>query len=163
MDVLAAAIRNGLHRGRFNGTGAGLRAAFSSAKDPVNMAGFIIQNVRSGVVKQFHWHDVADLPRNGSVTLLDVREPCEFEEGHIEGFVNIPLNELREHLSGLDPAKPVYVNCYSGLRSYIACRILAGRGFDSRNLSGGWRLFEMVMKDGRGGPASEYPCGEKLR
>lgn len=162
MDVLAAAIRNGLTAEDLTELELAYAPPFSSAKDPVNMAGFIIENMRHGIVKQFHWHDVASLPRDGSVTLLDVREPDEFENGHIEGFINIPLNHLREHLSELDPGKPAYVNCYSGLRSYIACRILSGSGFESYNLSGGWRFYEFVMNDKPCGGDSPYPCGEKI-
>ena len=75
------------------------------------------------------------------VTLLDVREPGEYRRGSIEGFINIPLSQFRAHLGELDPAKPVYVHCFSGMRSYIACRILTGHGFDCWNISGGYRLY----------------------
>lgn len=156
-DVLATAIRLG-------GTGFDLTQLelcyappFSSAKDPVNMVGFTIENIRSGLVKQIHWHDVADLPRNGSVQLLDVRNPGEVARGKIDGFVNIPLDHLREHLDELDHAKPVYVHCHSGLRSYLACRILTGSGFDCWNLAGGYRLYQAVIGQGKP-PVSEMPC-----
>ena len=81
------------------------------------------------------------------MTLLDVRTTGEFAQGHIDGFVNIPVDELRERLGELDRGKPVYVICQSGLRSYIACRILAGNGFDCYNFSGGFRFYDAVMND----------------
>ena len=83
------------------------------------------------------------------MTLLDVRTTGEFAQGHIDGFVNIPVDELRERLGELDRGKPVYVICQSGLRSYIACRILAGNGFDCYNFSGGFRFYDAVMNDRR--------------
>ena len=92
--------------------------------------------------------DNADrLPRDGSVTLLDTRTVEEFAHGHIDGFYNIPVDELRERLGELDKRKLVYVICQSGLRSYIACRILAGNGFDCYNFSGGFRFYDAVTND----------------
>lgn len=81
--------------------------------------------------------------------LLDVRTAEEYGQGHIEGFRNIPVEELRERLDALEPGKPVYVICQSGLRSYIACRILAGYGFDCYNFSGVFRFYDAVTHDRR--------------
>lgn len=120
---------------------------YSSAKDPVNMAGFMVENIANGVLKQWHLEDADRLPRDGSVTLLDTRTVEEFAHGHIDGFFNIPVDELRERLGELDKRKPVYVICQSGLRSYIACRILAGNGFDCYNFSGGFRFYDAVTND----------------
>ena len=107
-------------------------------------------------MKNFFWHDVKDLPRDGSVQLLDVRTAAERKRGFIEGFMHIPVDELRERAQAeLDPSKPVYVHCHSGLRSYIACRMLAGMGYDCYNLSGGWRLYDSVMNDHR---AKDHGC-----
>ena len=85
----------------------------------------------------------------------------EFAGGHLDGFVNIPLDELREHLKALDRSKPVYVICQSGLRSYIACRILAGHGFSCYNFSGGFRFYDAVTHD-RCLTASATPCGRDI-
>lgn len=126
------------------------------------MAGFVISNVRGGLLRQYHWEDVAALPQDGSVIQLDVRTEREFERGHIEGSVNIPLDELRDNLSRLDPAKPIYVNCHSGLRSYLACRILSGNGFTCYNLSGGYRHYAQVMEDRDFDAAPRHPCGLEL-
>ena len=111
------------------------------------MAGYVIENVLTGKVKNFHWHQVDALPRDGSLTLLDVREPDEAGRGHIDGFINLPLDSLRQRIGELDPSKAVYINCHSGLRSYIAARILTQKGFDVFNLSGGYRLYSAVRND----------------
>ena len=154
-DVLAVAIRAGMTASDLTELELCYAPPFGSAKDPVNYAGYAIENVRTGKIKAFHWDEVASLPRDGSVTLLDVRTPAERENGAIEGFIGIPVDELREHISELDPKKPVYVHCQSGLRSYIACRILAGYGFDCWNLTGGYRFYSLVVKEQK---AMEHPC-----
>lgn len=118
---------------------------YSSAKDPVNMAGYVAENIRTGKVRLFHWHDVADLPRDGSVQLVDTRSELEFENGHIDGFINLPVDNLRELLSSLDKKKPVYITCQIGLRGYIAARILMQHGFEAYNLSGGYRLYDSIF------------------
>ena len=79
--------------------------------------------------------------------MLDTRTVGEFNRGHIPGFRNIPVDDLRDRIAELEPGKPVYVICQSGLRSYIACRILAGFGFDAYNFSGGYRFYEAVTHD----------------
>ncbi len=147
IDVLATAIHAGLTAAQLKDLDLAYAPPYSSAKDPVNMAGFMVENLANGVVKQFRTEDVDTLPRDGSVTLLDVRTPREYAGGHIEGFRLIPVDELRERLGELEPGKPVYVICQSGLRSYIACRILAGYGFETHNFSGGFRFYDAVTHD----------------
>lgn len=147
-DIIATVIRMGGTANDLTKLELSYAPPFGSAKDPVNMAGFVIENVLSGKMKQFHWHDVEKLPRDGSVQLLDVRTPGEVREGMIEGFRHIPVDELRAHLQELDPAKPIYVNCQSGLRSYIACRILTANDFDCYNLAGGYGLYSTVRLQG---------------
>ena len=146
-DVMAVAIRAGMTAFDLTELELCYAPPFGSAKDPVNFAGYVIENTLTGKVKNFHWHDVANLPRDGSVTLLDVRTPSERAAGHIEGFQHIPLDELRDRAGELPKEKPVYIHCHSGLRSYIACRLLTGLGYDCYNLSGGWRLYECVVND----------------
>ncbi len=155
MDVLATAIRFGSKVTDLANLELCYAPPFGSAKDPVNMAGFVAENVISGKIKQFFWHDVESLPRDGSVTLLDVRTKSETAGGMIDGFINIPLDSLRENLHQISKDKPVYVHCHSGLRSYIACRILVGNGFDCYNLAGGWRLYESVINERT---VPEYIC-----
>ena len=147
IDVLATAIRAGMKATQLKDLDLAYAPPYSSAKDPVNMAGFMIDNIANGVLKQWHLEDAETLPRDGSVTLLDTRTVREYGRGHIDGFANIPVDELRERLDELDKTKPVYVICQSGLRSYIACRILAGNGFDCYNFSGGFRFYDAVTND----------------
>ena len=158
IDVLATAIHAGLSALQLKDLDLAYAPPYSSAKDPVNMAGFMIENLSHGLVEQFFPEDVDALPRDGSVTLLDVRTPGEYADGHAEGFVNLPVDDLRERLWEVPVGKPVYVICQSGLRSYIACRILAQQGFKCYNLSGGWRLYETVVRD-RTAAQEAWPCG----
>ncbi|MBR3593025.1 MAG: CoA-disulfide reductase [Clostridia bacterium] len=155
MDVLATAIRFGAKITDLTTLELCYAPPFGSAKDPVNMLGFIAENIVSGKLKQFFWHDVENLPRDGSVFLLDTRTPYEVMYGKIDGFVNIPLDQLRERLDEIPIDKPVYVHCHSGLRSYLACRILTGNGYDCYNLAGGWRLYESVINERT---VPEYSC-----
>ncbi len=157
MDVLAAAIRFGAKITDLAALELCYAPPFGSAKDPVNMLGFVGENIAAGKVKQFFWHDVENLPRDGSATLLDVRTATEVGRGRIDGFINIPLDSLRERIREIPKNKPVYVHCHSGLRSYIACRILAGNGYDCFNLAGGWRLYESVINEKT---VPEYICTE---
>ena len=146
IDVLATAIHAGLKATQLKDLDLAYAPPYSSAKDPVNMAGFIIDNISKGL-KQWHLSDAADLPRDGSVTLLDTRTEGEYRRGHIEGFRNIPVDELRQRISEIEAGKPVYVICQSGLRSYIATRILEGYGFEAYNFAGGFRFYDAVMHD----------------
>ncbi|MEM1484235.1 FAD-dependent oxidoreductase [Oscillospiraceae bacterium PP1C4] len=161
-DVLATAIRANMTAFDLTELELSYAPPFSSAKDPVNMIGFAIENLITDKVKQYHWYNVAELPSDGSVTLLDTRTSAEYARGHIDGTIHIPLDSLREHLDKLDKNKPVYVNCQSGLRSYIACRILSQNGFDCYNLSGGYRLYESVMADKAFDCTPNHPCGMKI-
>ncbi len=147
LDVLATAIRFGAKITDLTTLELGYAPPFGSAKDPVNMLGFVAENVVSGKLKQFFWQDVKSLPRDGSVFLLDTRTPFEVMRGKIDGFVNIPLDELRERMDEIPKDRPIYVHCHSGLRSYLACRILTGNGYDCYNLAGGWRLYESVINE----------------
>ena len=146
IDVLATAIHAGMNATELKNLDLAYAPPYSSAKDPVNMAGFIIDNISKGL-KQWHLEEVPALPRDGSVTLLDTRTVGEFRRGHIEGFQNIPVDELRERIGEIPPGKPVYVICQSGLRSYIATRILEGCGFEAYNFAGGFRFYDAVMHD----------------
>jgi len=146
IDVLAAAIHAGMKATDLKDLELAYAPPYSSAKDPVNMAGFMIDNISKGL-KQWHLSDAANLPRDGSVTLLDTRTVGEYNRGHIDGFKSIPVDELRERIGELEAGKPVYVICQSGLRSYIATRILEGCGFEAYNFAGGFRFYDAVMND----------------
>ena len=158
IDVLAAAIRAGMTADKLAELELAYAPPYSSAKDPVNMAGFMIENLETEKVAQFHWNEVEKLKCDGSMTLIDVRTAEEFDSGHIKGFFNIPVDELREHIEEFDIKKPVYVVCQSGLRSYIACCILSQHGFECYNLSGGYGFYSAVMHE-KQMAKSAYPCG----
>ena len=161
IDVFATAMHAGLTAIDLTELDLAYAPPFSSAKDPVNMAGFMIENIAEGRIKQFHWHDIDTLPRDGSVYLLDTRTPKEVEKGSCEGFVNIPVDKLREHIDELPKDKTIYVMCQSGLRSYISCCMLANLGFDCLNLAGGYRLYESVMLD-KAAAETAMPCGMEI-
>ena len=158
IDVIATAIFAGLTADKLKDLELSYAPPYSSAKDPVNMAGFIIENIKNGIVKQFYYEDIPSLQKRDDITLLDTRTVYEYMRGHAEGFINIPVDELRERLTELDKSKPVYVMCQSGLRSYLATRILMQNGFDAYNFAGGYRLYgtmyydEVVSKNA-------YDCG----
>jgi rhodanese-related sulfurtransferase len=158
IDVLATAIRCGMKVSELKDLELAYAPPFSSAKDPVNMAGYMADNVRKGVLKQWFVEDEKNLPRDGSVTLLDTRTVGEFSRGHVADFKNIPVDELRERIGEIEVGKPVYVICQSGLRSYIACCILAGYGFEAYNFAGGFRFYDAVTND-RGLIEQALPCG----
>lgn len=144
-DIFATAIRGGMTAFDLTKLELCYAPPYSSAKDPVNMAGFTIENLITKKAVAFHWHEVANLPRDGSVTLLDTRTLTEYANGHIDGFINIPLDSLRARLSELDSKKPVYLTCQIGLRGYVAVRILMQNGFEAYNLSGGYRLYKSIL------------------
>ena len=161
IDVLATAIHAGMKATELKDLDLAYAPPYSSAKDPVNMAGFMIDNISKGL-KQWHLEDAPALPQDGSVTLLDTRTVGEFRRGHIEGFQNIPVDELRERISEIPPGNPVYVICQSGLRSYIATRILEGYGFEAYNFAGGFRFYDAVTND-RALVKNAAPCGMDLK
>ena len=158
IDVLATAIRKGMTGEDLAELELAYAPPYGSAKDPVNMCGFMIDNVLHRV-QQMHWDEVDSCAELG-YAVLDVRNPDEFAAGHIPGAINIPLDSLRERLGDLDREKTYCVNCYSGMRSYIACRILWGHGFHNvRNFSGGWRFYELTHRETA--DYSHHPCGER--
>lgn len=116
---------------------------YSSAKDPVNMAGFVAENILSGKSKIIHWRDIETL--EPETIRIDVRTPHEYQLGTIPGFINIPVDVLREHLDELPKDKPIVVTCAVGLRGYLAYRILTQSGFKNvRNLSGGYKTWNVA-------------------
>lgn len=147
IDVLATAIYAGLNAENLAELELAYAPPFSSAKDPVNMAGFTIENIRTGIVAQHHWHQVPALIADESAFLIDVRTEGEFATGHIPTAINTPLDDIRTLLDEIPHDKTIYVNCFSGIRSYIACRILEGYGYKTSNLAGGIRFYTEIATD----------------
>ena len=158
IDVLATAIHAGLKATQLKDLDLAYAPPYSSAKDPVNMAGFMIDNIAKGTLKQWHLEDMDKISKDKNVVLLDVRTVGEFNRGHMKGFNNIPVDELRERISEIEKGKPVYLICQSGLRSYIASRILEGNGYETYNFSGGFRFYDTVVND-RALIEMAYACG----
>lgn len=158
IDVIAAAIRGKIKASALSELELAYAPPYSSAKDPVNMAGFMIENILTGKVKQFSYNDLNSVQSDENAFLLDARTPSEYAGGCAEGFVNIPVDEIRKRISEIPKSKKIYVMCQSGLRSYIACRILTQNGFDCYNFAGGYRFYEMIESEKT---ACEFtlPCG----
>jgi rhodanese-related sulfurtransferase len=149
MDVLAVAIRHGLTMNDLYELELSYAPPFSSAKDPVNMAGYAASNVLGGDIVTANWNEAMNADMSKTF-LLDVREPFEYEAGHIPNAVNIPLNQLRGRLNELPKDKEIIANCQIGLRSYIGVKILTQNDFKNvRNLTGGYKTYSMVEKDMR--------------
>ena len=144
IDVLATAIKGGLSIYDLPELELAYAPPFSSAKDPVNMLGYVAQNMQEGGLETFQWHEVEALQESGAF-LLDVREKVEWEAGHIAGAVHLPLDELRDRLQELPASETVYLYCHAGLRGYLATRILQENGFSVKNLDGGNKTYKAAM------------------
>ncbi|MCD8078387.1 MAG: FAD-dependent oxidoreductase [Lachnospiraceae bacterium] len=146
MDVIGTAMQMGGRVSDLENLELGYAPAYSSAKDPVNMAGMVSGNVLAGLAPVFHWHDLAERDPENSC-LVDVRTEEEYQNGHLEGAVNLPVDELRERLGELPQEKELWIYCQAGLRGYIAQRILMQKDFKKvRNLSGGYGLLQAMGK-----------------
>ncbi len=149
MDVLATALKARLTVDDLADLELCYAPPFGSAKDPVNLAGMAAQNVLRGDVRPVQWWELARLDPARTL-ILDVRSGSERAAGHIPGSMHIPLHELRARLDELPRDKEIIVSCQSGQRSYFACRLLAPRGFNVRNLTGSFRTWHMAV--GAGAP-----------
>ncbi|MBQ5860203.1 MAG: CoA-disulfide reductase [Selenomonadales bacterium] len=143
IDVLATAIRAGMSVFDLEELELTYAPPYSSAKDPVNMGGYVASNLIKGDCAAIHWDEIGT---DDSGYLVDVRTPYEYNRGTIGDAVNIPVDELRDRLAELPTDKPIHIICQVGLRGYIAYRILAAHGFTGmKNLSGGYYLYNTVM------------------
>lgn len=159
IDVLAAVMQSGGDIVTLKDIDLAYAPPFSSAKDPINMVGYISENVLTGKVKLFYCEDIAKLKDREDIQRIDVRTEEEHSSGKIDGFDRlIPIDELRDRINELDIEKPVYIVCQSGLRSYIASRILAQEGFDCYSFAGGYRFYECFRKD-RFDKEGQLDCG----
>ncbi|SMP44502.1 CoA-disulfide reductase [Anoxynatronum buryatiense] len=145
IDVLATAIRGRLTVEDLQELELSYAPPYSSAKDPVNMLGFAATNLREGMVTSFQWHEVDNLNADGAF-FLDVRDDDEVAQGVIPGARHIPLSQLRTRLQELPENKAVHVYCRVGVRGYIAARVLSQRGYDVKNLDGGYATWQAVFR-----------------
>lgn len=155
IDVIATALRYGGTIADLTELELAYAPPFSSAKDPVNMAAYVAENIlldKTGVAQ----HEEAHSFDPAKTQLIDVRDLAEWERGHIEGAIHIPVNELRSRLSEVDASKETMVYCAIGLRGYIAARILKQNGFENvRNVSGGYTTYAQVYC-GPSNPSDAY-------
>lgn len=145
IDVLAAAIRAGMSVFELQELEMAYAPPFSSAKDPVNLAGYTAGNMVNGDIKVTYWEEVAARLHQGAY-LLDVRTPMEYSAGAVPGAHNIPVDSLRDNLEKIPVDREVLVYCRTGLRSYIACRLLDQHGCRALNIDGGYKLFKQVKR-----------------
>ncbi|SDZ48735.1 CoA-disulfide reductase [Evansella caseinilytica] len=143
IDVIATAMKGGLTVFDLTNLELSYAPPYSSAKDPVNMAGYVAANIIEDGIKTIQWHEVDEVIQSGGL-MLDVREPHEQQGGMIENTRNIPLGQLRERLDELPKSEPIYIHCQVGLRGYLAVRILLDNGFDAVNVDGGWVTYSLA-------------------
>lgn len=159
IDLLAAAVRNKMDIYDLQELESAYAPPFGSAKSPVNMAGFVAENILTEKMNVIYWNEINNI--NEETIIVDVREKGETKLGKIEGSINIPLNRLRNNLDKLDKDKEIILYCAVGLRAYIGCRILKQNGFKKvKNLSGGYKLLQAVRDDKN--EKIENPCQDEL-
>lgn len=158
IDVLSTAIQAGLTVFDLVELDHAYAPPYSSAKDPVNIAGYVAENVLTGRQKIITWSELMEANRS-ELFILDVRTKDEYELGHIDGAINIPVDELRERISEIPRDKKIVVYCGVGLRAYLACRILHQNGFSEvYNLTGGYKIYDAVINGHLGGVDFLGPC-----
>ena len=139
IDVIATAIRGGITAPELADLELAYAPPFGSAKDPVNMLGYIAENMMSGLLKTAQWNQTQEL-RNSGFQLIDVRTPSEYGNGSIPGAINIPVDEIRDRVSEIKK-EPILVNCQVGQRGHTATMLLRELGFDATNLDGGYLTY----------------------
>ena len=157
IDVLATAIKGKFDAYELSELDLAYAPPYSSAKDPINMAGFAITNILDGLVEQVHWEDVNNV--SSDVVIIDARTDVEFQRGHLENVIHIPLDSLRERINEIPKDKTIYVYCHSGLRSYLFCRILKQKGYKCFNVSSGYGFYQNMMLDKEMSKIGTGPCG----
>jgi rhodanese-related sulfurtransferase len=160
IDVLATAMRARMNVRDLIDIDLAYAPPVGSSKDPVNMAGYLAENILDGVVKPYYLEELDTLPLDPKAVFLDVRESETFELQHLPGSVNIPLPELRERLRELDKDKKIYIVCDGGKRSYLAARTLHQAGFDAYSLVGGMHLFKSRSSDRDENDKMTILCGK---
>ncbi|QDY85324.1 CoA-disulfide reductase [Paenibacillus polymyxa] len=145
IDVIATAIRGQLNVRELADIELAYAPPYSSAKDPVNMAGYVASNIMDGLVQTIQWHEVDDFHRNGGL-VIDVRDAVELQGGAIPGSIHIPLAKIRERMSEIPRDLEIAVSCQVGLRGYLAARILTQSGYRVRNVDGGYKTYSVMAQ-----------------
>ncbi|BAU28465.1 CoA-disulfide reductase [Aneurinibacillus soli] len=158
IDVIAVAIKAGMTVRDLPDLELSYAPPYSSAKDPVNMAGYVALNIMDGLSDIVQWHQIDDIVADGGL-LIDVREPIEREMGFIPGSINIPLGDIRERMDEIPKEKPVYVSCQVGLRGYLAARILRQYGYQVYNVDGGYKTYSNAFQPQKHQPVATNDSG----
>ncbi len=146
IDILSSAIKRNSTIYELTEFEHAYAPPYSSAKDPINMAGFVAENILHDRLNIFYWNQLDKITRDD--VLLDVRTKEEFEKGHISNAINIPVDSIRERMHEMDKNKNIYIYCLAGLRGYLAQRMLKQNGYDKvLNMSGGYQLWENCSKE----------------
>lgn len=145
IDVIATAIKGGLTVMDLPDLELSYAPPYSSAKDPVNMAGYVASNIVEGASETVQWHEIDEIVAQGGM-VVDVREPIERDMGFIPGSINIPLGQIRDRIAEFPKERDVYVSCQVGLRGYLAARILRQHGVRAINVDGGYKTYASVYK-----------------
>jgi len=145
MDVISTAMRANMTVHDLETLELSYAPPYSSAKDPVNIAGYTASNIIKKHVEIFHWDEVEKIDTTKAM-LIDIRTPHEHKLGNIKGSVNIPVDELRDRLDEIPKDKDIYVYCQVGLRGYLAARILMQKGYRVKNLSGGYKTYQVAVQ-----------------
>lgn len=147
IDIIATAMRSGMTVYDLEKLELSYAPPYSSAKDPVNMAGYVAANILKQDCRIIHWNEIDQLDKSHSI-LLDVRTPPEFHMGSIDGAINIPLDDLRNRLHEIPIDEDIILFCQVGLRGYLAYRILIQHGYQTiRNLSGGYQTYSAAIRE----------------
>ena len=173
IDVLAVAIKVGMTAFDLTEIDLAYAPPYASAKDPVNMAGYVIENILEDTVEQIHWDEALTIAATDTnAVILDTRTQAEFDRGHIGSnescgedtlhpVIHIPVDELRNRLEELPRDKKLLVHCATGIRSYIACRILKQHGFTCVNIAGGYTFYQALHLDRNAETENIGDCGLK--
>lgn len=167
IDVLAVAIKAGMSAYDLTELDLAYAPPYASAKDPVNMTGYVIENILEKTVDQIHWDEaLVQASSDANTLILDTRTQAEYDNGHLEDMINpvlhIPIDELRDRIDEIPRNKVLLVHCASGIRSYIACRILRQKGFTCKNIAGGYNFYQALKLDRNADAENVGDCGVKV-
>lgn len=166
IDVIATAIKGNLNVSDLEELELSYAPPYSSAKDPVNMIGYVANNILKEELKVFEYDEIESIKKDNNAIILDIRTKEEVKISKIEGSINIPLKDLRNNLEKLDKNKTIYTYCQVGQRGYIAYKILQNNGFDVKNLNGGLKTLKEFKHDkaiNREKSESEITVKEKVK
>ncbi|MFA7075546.1 MAG: CoA-disulfide reductase [Candidatus Izemoplasmatales bacterium] len=161
IDVLATAIKSGMKVTDLKDLELSYAPPFSSAKDPINMLGFIAENIINGLVETVQYNEIDDLIKNGSF-VIDARDKIETSFSSIPGTINIPFPEIRKRLNEIPKNQKIFVFCQTGIRAYNTVRVLRQNGIDAYNLDGAFKTYQSVYNPAQSFAMDEFDDSGKM-